>query len=425
MTTLPERWPPGAGGRPTADDPRRPAALWADGSFRLRITDPSGGPARDLLVERPFALVGRRPGADLRIDDRAVGARHLYLHLDGRGLFAVDLATRTGTRFDGRERPSGWLHPGQALEVAGRRIELLECHVRAADADPEPEDDAEDDANLLADAGAAPLARVTLYPTSPGAGAPRTLGSELVFLGRGACCGVRVEGAAARTHCVLVRGRRAAYVVDLAGRDTLLNGRPLPGAGRLDDGDILTIGSAPFEVRVRPAGAPGEGLAVRSGPRVEVLPPALPGHATGAEALPADTQGALLAWMMGQLHAQQGEAMRRQAEFQTALTGLIRQMQEDQATLLSSHLERTESIQQELAALRQELDLRLGGAPAPEPALPRAEPLNIDAAPRPTDPDASTSWLIGRISQLEDESRSSWRDLLGRLTGASPRRAPS
>ena len=128
--------------------------------------------------------------------------------------------------------------------------------------------------------------------------------------------------------------------------------------------------------------------------------------------------------MMGQLHAQQGEAMRRQAEFQTALTGLIRQMQEDQATLLSSHLERTESIQQELAALRQELDRRLGGTPAPEPALPRAEPLNIDPAPKPSNPDASTSWLIGRINQLEEESRSSWRDLLGRLTGAAPAASP-
>ena len=423
MTTLPERWPPGAGDRPPADDPRRPGALWADGSFRLRVGDPAGGPDRELAIDRPFALVGRRPGADVRIDDRDVGARHLYLHLDARGLFAVDLATRTGTRFDGRDRPSGWLRPGQALEVAGRRIELLDCRTGAeADLDA---DDPGPDADLLADAGAAPLARVTLYPTLPGAGAPRSLGSALVFLGRGSCCGVRVEGAAARTHCVLVRGRRAAYVVDLAGRDTLLNGRPLAGAGRLEDGDTLTVGSAPFEVRIRPAGAPGEGLAVRSGPRVEVLPPGLPGLATGAEALPADAQGALLAWMMGQLHAQQGEAMRRQAEFQTALTGLIRQMQEDQATLLSSHLERSESIQQELAALRQELDRRLAAPAVPEPA-PRAAPLNIDPTPRPsTNPDGSTSWLIGRIGQLEEESRSSWRDLLGRLTGAPPRRAPS
>jgi pSer/pThr/pTyr-binding forkhead associated (FHA) protein len=428
MTTLPERWPPGPGDRPPVDDPRGPGSLWADGSFRLRVTDPPGATPREWLIDRPFGLVGRLAGADLRIDDRAVGARHLYLHLDGRGLFAVDLATRTGTRFDGRDRPAGWLRPGQTLEVAGRRIELLECRLRHAETDAETDDPPA--ADLLADAGAAPLARVTLYPARPGSGSPRTLGSELVFLGRGACCGVRVETAAARTHCVLVRGPRAAYVVDLAGRDTLLNGQPLQGAGRLDDGDPLTVGTAQFEVRIRPAGAPGEGLAVRSGPRVEVLPPALAGYATGPEALPADTQGALLAWMMGQLHAQQGESMRRQAEFQHALTGLIRQMQEDQATMLSTHLERTEAIQQELVALREELDRRLAdpaaaAAAATAPPLPRATPLNIDAAPRPTDPDASTSWLIGRINQLEEESRSSWRDLLGRITGAPPRRAPS
>ena len=228
MTTPPQRRPPG----PEADDgppSRLPATiapappLWADGGFLLRVSGPGEAPGADVRVGRPFALVGRLEGADVRIDDRAVSGRHLYLHLDRRGLFWVDLATRTGTRSGGVEAPSGWLRPGDALEVAGRRIELRECRVR----DPSP-DGGPPPGDLLADAGGLPLARVTLYPAHGGPAAPRALGSELVFLGRGVCCGVRVEGASAsRTHCVLVRTREGAFVVDLIGRGTWLNGLPL------------------------------------------------------------------------------------------------------------------------------------------------------------------------------------------------------
>src|SRR5437764_1397107 len=77
------------------------------------------------------------------------------------------------------------------------------------------------------------------------------------LLGRGAACGVRVEGASAsRTHCVLVRTRAAAFVVDLVGRGTWLNVRPVRGAAALADGDALMIGAAEFEVRVEPAAFP-------------------------------------------------------------------------------------------------------------------------------------------------------------------------
>ena len=76
----------------------RPGALWADGEFTLRVRD--GGSDRIVTVRRPFALLGRIAGSDVGIDDRAVSARHTYLHLDRRGLFGVDLATRTGTRFE-------------------------------------------------------------------------------------------------------------------------------------------------------------------------------------------------------------------------------------------------------------------------------------------------------------------------------------
>ena len=184
------------------------------------------------------------------------------------------------------------------------------------------------------------------------------------------------------------------------------------------------VGSARFEARVEPAA--GRLLANRPAPRpqeVEVLPPAAAADplASAWPTIPPEAQGAVLAWMMGQLQAQQGEAMRRQSEFQAALTGLVRQMQDDQATLLSRHMERTEEIHRELAALREELARHL--APASPPALdaPKPPPLRIVHAPPSQDPAASASWLIGRIAQLEEESRTSWKDVLGRLARSSRR----
>jgi hypothetical protein len=392
-------------------------------------------------VARPFALIGRISGADVQIEDRAVSGRHVYLHLDRRGLFAVDLATRTGTRFGNSAQGAAWLRPGDALEIADRKVEVLEVQVWGGDpplpGGPSP-------ADPLGDAGDAPLARLTLYPDRP-PGTPRSLSSELVFLGRGACCGIRVEGpAASKTHCVLVRTRRGAYAVDLMGRGTWLNSRPLRGGSPLNDGDALMIGSTQFEVRVEPITSPSTALARHPAarPPATTRAPAPPvvaeGHAWPAEIvsgiavpmppvpLPSEAQGALLAWIATVVQAGQGEALRRQGEFQQALTQLIGQICVDNATLMSEHLQRMEKINQELASLRNEIRQRFGtAAPPPAPALPfpKPPPLRIAPVEPSSDPEGSTSWLIDRVKQLEEENRSTWKDLLSRLSG-QPRQAP-
>ncbi|MBX6312819.1 MAG: FHA domain-containing protein, partial [Isosphaeraceae bacterium] len=130
----------------------------------LRIHEPSASSPREVVVARPYALIGRITGADIVIDDRAVSTRHAYLHLDRRGLFVVDLATRTGTRLGTTRRPAGWLRPGEALEIAGRRIELADARV---DGQPPAGPGAGDPSDPLADAGAGALPRVTLYPAAP------------------------------------------------------------------------------------------------------------------------------------------------------------------------------------------------------------------------------------------------------------------
>jgi pSer/pThr/pTyr-binding forkhead associated (FHA) protein len=410
--------------------------LWADGRIALRVSGPGAAADGDVVaIGRPYALVGRIPGADVRLDDPAVSARHAYLHLDRRGLFAVDLATRSGTRVGPAGRPAGWLTPGEALEVAGRRVEVL--GYRADGAEPRGPG-AGDNADPLADAGPVPLARVTLYPVDA-PDAPLALGSELVFLGRSASCGVRVTGeAASRTHCVIVRAAAGAFIVDLVGRGTWLNERPLRGAAPLPDGATLMIGTARFEARVEPPGPRLPAPRRDRGPALpaELAPPAggpiwTAELAAGVPPLPPgvvtpEGQNALLAWMMGILQAGQAEILRQQSEFQRSMALMVRQIHLDNSALLSRHMERVESINRELNSLREEIRHRFGADAGPNarpglPALPPATPLKVTPHNPPADPVAATSWLMERVGQLERENRSTWKDLLGRLSRA-PRR---
>jgi FHA domain len=437
------RQPASDSSSPRAEGPPTPGPFWVDGEFTLRLREPGGD--RVLKIGRPFALLGRIAGSDILIEDRAVSARHVYLHLDHRGVFGVDLATRTGTRFGASGHSSGWLRPGQAFEVAGRRVELLDVRLHGAAPGPLPDAAPVDP---LAEAGTAPLVSVTLHAIHARY-VPRALGSELVFVGRGASCGVRVEGAtASRVHCVLARTKSAAFIVDLIGRGTWLNGRLVTGAAAINDGDTLAIGSAQFGVRIAPA--PETSLAVLA-PGFAQLPElavpagwpatlgdgaALPanlfpsGMAGPPGTNPAEAQNAVFAWMMGALQAGQAEALRRQGEFHLALTRLVQQMQRDHANLLNDHLDRMERIDRELAELRGEIYRRFGSAEAANVAasLPRAHEsadedvpphLRIAPVPKPAegDPAATATWLINRVNQLEEEQRSTWKDMVSRVTG--------
>lgn len=416
-------------GPPTPTNPAD-APPWASGRFVLRVHGVGSNWRRDVEIRRPFALIGRIPGADVQIDDPDVNSRHAYLHLDRRGLFAVDLASRTGTHIGPQGRAAaGWLRPGEALEVAGRRIELRELFIE----DAEPAGPGADD--LLADCGGRSRVHVTLFPGgSPDA--PLVLNSELVFLGRSAACGVHVdEPGAARIQCALVRGERAAYVVDLLGRTSWLNGRPLREVVELRDGDVLGVGSTRFECRLIPPQSAG--LPARRAPATPVYVPTPTIPAQAAEILPQsampplplelanpEQQGQILAWMMGVLQATQGEMLRRQAEFQNDVVSVLRQIQSENNAALDKHLERVDALNRELSSLREEVRRRYGPSSAPNrPEPPKVAPLRITPTAPPETPEAAeaaASWLLDRVQQIDQESRTSWRELLGRL-GRGPK----
>lgn len=407
-----------------------PDLLWIDGEITVRLQTIAKGSERLIRVRRPYALVGRSPGADVRIDDPAVSGRHLYLHLDHRGIFVVDLLTRTGTRDQDGPISTTWLQIGKRLDLAGHHVELVETRVQGVSVDC---------GSCFED----PLAEFTARDAPQVTLEPRTiresrwiLNSELVFLGRSLGCGVRVDGgSAARIHAVIVRTVRGVYLVDLIGRLIWRNRRPIHGASVLHNGDILTVGSSEFTVLIESSRPSLPTLLIESEPE-----PINPSRSLAPidhqsmlmprnfQASPAATQEAFLGWLFGLFQAGQGELIRRQGEFQFAMSEAMQQMREENAAMLQSHLEKIEHIQHEILALRSEvqrIDSKDSTKSLVETALPKPTPIKIPSRPISSDDGtaaaATTAWLLERIGSLEDESRSSWRDLFSRI-GSSSRR---
>ncbi|WP_435011833.1 FHA domain-containing protein (plasmid) [Tundrisphaera lichenicola] len=375
-------------------------ALWVEGRFTVRVRGPGHEPGRVVRLRKPFALIGRLPGADLRIDDPAVEDRHALLILDHQGLFGVDLLTRTGTRFAGGNSTSARLGLGDVLEVAGRRIEILQLRIDGESIDPPLSDD-----DLLADADPSALVALSLGPIDE-SGPSWMLGSTLAFAGSGEACAIRVEDASP-ANCALIRGASTAHVINLLGEPTLLNGLPIPGASALLDGDILTLGRAQLVVGVAPPrwDAKLGALSRFEGTFGEV--PGLPAELAGSP------RAALLAMILT-------GAARPPGEPQNEILRTLRLFQADAASLFQDQFDRIEALGREIAEIREQVELRSGSPEAPP------EPIRLDLIAReiPEEED-SPAWLLDRLQGLESESRSTWKDLIGRISSTIRHRNPS
>ena len=71
-------------------------------------------------------------------------------------------------------------------------------------------------------------------------------------------------------------------------------------------------------------------------------------------------------------------------------------------------------------------------APTPQgprrPTLPQVEPLRLPPRPEPGTHEAGSgngmTWILQRINQLEDENRTTLRDLIGKIAPGGLRRNP-
>lgn len=432
-------YPEEIGPRPTENGE---SPLWSRGRLTLWVEGPRF-PARGVSIPRPYALIGRMLGADIRIPHPDVSARHVYLHVDPRGVFAVDLATRNGTRFlraedpeglglvsldswtDHRDERTAWLRVGESFLIAGHKIEIVKAKL-----DPDSNavfsrevSDYDDKGlpSLLEDCDPrSSFASVTLTPRDSNA-PPRALSSELVFVGSSGSCGVRIDDRTLpRIAAVFVRTRTGAYIANLNSRDIEINSRPVKHAAEVRSGDEVRFGASAFLVRVsgavfRPPGSETSTALATQAKAAELLNETSQAERfAGVPVSAGQIQENLLAWMMGAMQAGQGEMIRRQTNFQRTMLEVVQQLRDNQLELMRTQIERMERIDKELTTLRAELERQnrraqrataasaISSKPQPQP---QSQPLPQAQNPQPQAPNARERPLPHPHPQYQPQSQ--------------------
>ena len=89
-----------------------------------RLVALDGGP--DICVDGEVT-VGRDPDCDARIDSKSISRRHCILIETNGGVRVRDLNSTNGTWINSQQVRTGWLRPGDILEIAYFRF-LVDDH---------------------------------------------------------------------------------------------------------------------------------------------------------------------------------------------------------------------------------------------------------------------------------------------------------
>lgn len=266
------------GGNDELTPPRNVSVERSDLDRPLTVLVRRGAETSSVLIrpwEAPNFVVGRRTDCDLCLDDPTVSARHLYLQkLPGR-IAVFDLGSRDFRKRRGiLGRPKFFLvdqlRPGDEVQVGDFWLSVTGENP-LSEGEPftgESEQPASDTEGPVSSAiphsvsnglDGNPLPRlaepVAVWElTEPGAliaeGARPTIQHEVMLIGRGPQCGLKLDHeTVSTTHASLVFSRGTLHVFDLCSRyGVQVNGRLVKSA-QLTDGDELAVGECRGVIR--------------------------------------------------------------------------------------------------------------------------------------------------------------------------------
>jgi len=415
--------------------PRSRQVGWVKVRAMLRVAPPGEESWSLVELNRPHALIGRKPGCDITIAHSDLETSHVYLHFDENGCYAIDLRTRSGMRVNGRAVTHSPLYPGDLLEAGGYRIGLDGLIINGQPV-------------LKGEYGPSPLSKESArgcvgvkLRTISGDTADWTINSRVAFIGRDASCAVSMPGnpAASRIHGVLVRSAGQVHFVDLISRGTHVNGEHIHNTCcEIFQSDVISIGRRGLVVQRADQIYQGQSRDVselaETGQQKQ--------NETGSSGAEVNT---VLATLLNRIQTQHDAAIDRQNELQVAMAQLLRQVQNEQSRILELHLNRIQQMDNEIATLKDQI---AKGVPAQKSlAAPSVEKSKIHTEPTmapPTEemveakpakpinfkkiktrqssqaqdtPEYTAAWLMDKVSQLENEQTSTWRELLGKITG--------
>ncbi len=217
--------------------------------LRLSVSNERTGETEEVIIDRPWAVIGGAEKCDLRILHPDVSQRHLYLQFAEGRLFCCDLASRTGTHWGNDSRSSRWVETGEPIYLGPYSIRAY------------PNDFLADEGELAAHpdgdaaAGDCPPVAFTIANVYDRAGRPklRRLRRSVTLAGSSQVCHLRLSHASVgRAHCSFVWTSSGLWVIDLlCAGGTLVNGKSVSLA-HLREGDEIGIGRFQLHVTYAP-----------------------------------------------------------------------------------------------------------------------------------------------------------------------------
>lgn len=169
-------------------------------------------------LEKPCVLMGRAKDCDVKLKQRDISYRHVYLQLINQRLLVVDLGSRVGTHWDGSRRRSGWLLPGREIEVGVFKIRLVKWNNSVEKTASQSDSDVDIKSVLESDSIPFPQSSLELLSARSQSRTGRILVLKpgVTLIGRSRVAQLRLKHqSVSHVHSSLVLTREGLWVVDL------------------------------------------------------------------------------------------------------------------------------------------------------------------------------------------------------------------
>ena len=227
-------------------------ACGVETSLQLVVESPSPIEPELRLLYQPFAVIGRDPRADVRLDSAEVSRRHVYLQIVEGRAFWVDMESRTGTQIEKSEQKFGWLEGEETLSVGSYIIRRFVGDRRPAYDFSEGKQPRS--TPLIAQSYShSPLPDVALeFLNGPSQSISWPVRRVMSLIGSASGCKFRLtDPSVSRYHASLLRTAEGVWIVDLLGKDGITINQIPVRSGRVGDGDVVGIGRYQLRVRCR------------------------------------------------------------------------------------------------------------------------------------------------------------------------------
>lgn len=192
--------------------------------IRLAVRGPSGAPPDEVVIDAPYAVIGRGGGSHLCLAGDDIGYRHAYLQVIGGRILCVDLLSRRGLEWDG-DTPGPWLSPEHRLRIGAYTLQLYDDGWVYDSGLPSPLD-FRPRSDSRPEYGVLPEVQLELAG-SKGNGKSWPINRILTLVGRDERCRITCgDEQISKVHCSLLLAPSGLWVIDLLGRTGVrVNGR--------------------------------------------------------------------------------------------------------------------------------------------------------------------------------------------------------